>query len=435
MFSDFDQRQKGSVNAILDKWYTTNSDDFIFPIIDGPPGTGKTTIGANAVAQYLNENPNKSVLYMCYTNFAADSAQRTLQKQGLKPGQIIRITANSMDKNWKDGVVGVKWDCSNITRDEERRLKACSVLLCTLHRSRLASKLRSIKTRVIVDEFSQVNPSMFFSTINRIRYLNPEGYALLGDPNQLPIVTTQNLLLMNIKDFIIRRKPYTPHELDYQYRMHQDICAAVNSLRRALGTYDIKTAEHVKNRDLENLDPPYRWNSQNVSPDLREILAPQYPCVIVNTDGLGGQEERGFRGSVKNSTEANLACRLAQEFYKSYMTESGEHLIPTILTPYNAQLSEISQKLPPHLRQSLTTIYKAQGKEYDCVIISFVRNNPKKFIGFLKEPYLKAQTYVACSRAKAKLVILLSFSTFLESDHIDFNYLCETKSAHIVDVK
>jgi superfamily I DNA and/or RNA helicase len=106
-----------------------------------------------------------------------------------------------------------------------------------------------------------------------------------------------------------------------------------------------------------------------------------------------------------------------------------------ILTPYNAQLSEILQKLPPHLRRCITTIYKAQGKEYDCVIISFVRNNPKKFIGFLKEPHLKAQTYVACSRAKAKLVILLSFSTFLESDHIDFNYLRETKSAHVVNAK
>jgi radical SAM superfamily enzyme YgiQ (UPF0313 family) len=38
-------------------------------------------------------------------------------------------------------------------------------------------------------------------------------------------------------------------------------------------------------------------------------------------------------------------------------------------------------------------------------------------------------------KEKAKLVILLSFSTFLESDHIDFNYLSETKSAHVVHVK
>jgi cytidylate kinase len=162
LFSSFDQIQKRSVKAILDKWYTTGDDAFIFPIIDGPPGTGKTTIGANAVAQYLNENPNSQVLYMCYTNFAADSAQKSLQNQGFEPRQIIRITTNVKNKNWNTGVVGVKSDCSNLTPEEKRRLKACSVLLCTLHRSRLASKLRSNKTRVMVDEFSQVNPSMFF---------------------------------------------------------------------------------------------------------------------------------------------------------------------------------------------------------------------------------------------------------------------------------
>ena len=58
------------------------------------------------------------------------------------------------------------------------------------------------------------------------------------------------------------------------------------------------------------------------------------------------------------------------------------------------------------------TIYKAQGREYPFVIVSFARKNPIQTIGFLAEPELRAQTYVACSRAMAKLVLLFSFSTF-----------------------
>jgi len=418
---------------MLDTWSSAGTDEFVLPIVDGPPGTGKTTIGANAVAQYLRENPRGQALYMCYTNFAADSAQRKLLQQGLTSKQVIRITPSPRDKDWRGGIVGVKWDFSNIGMEETRRLKSCSVLLCTLHRSRLASRLRSARTRVVVDEFSQVNPPMFFSTVNRLRYLNPDGYALLGDPKQLPMVTTQPLLLMNIKDFITRRKPYTPHELELQHRMHQDICDAVNSLRKALGTYGIKSAEHVKDRDLDGLE--YSWNSTKVSLDLREIVDPQYPCVIVNTDALGGNEEPSFRGSVRNVAEASYACRLAQEFYNSCRKETGEHLVPRILTPYAAQLVEISRRLPARLQRTCTTVFRAQGREYDCVIISFVRNNPAKFIGFLQEPHLRAQTYVACSRARAKLVILLSFNTFLGAGHLDFDHLSETKTAHVVNAK
>lgn len=432
LISKFDGMQRGALNAMLKSWDIDGPDKYVFPIIDGPPGTGKTTIGTAAAAEYLLNNPRANILYMCYTNFAAERAQEKLYEFGFGPNQVARLTSNPNDTGKKPGVVGLRWDFSNISYDNIRKLRSCPILLCTLHRARVISeRLRSSQMRVVVDEFSQVNAPMFFSTVQRINKLNPGGFALLGDPRQLPVITTQNTLSPNICSFITGIKSYTPHGLKLQHRMHDGICAAVNSLRKALvAPYDLESADHVKDRNLTLLG--YEWNEREAPPELREILYPQHPFVIVDTDGLGGTEEQIVGGSTRNIAEAKYAVKLANAFYNCYRMRTGERLQPMILSPYSAQVMEIFKNLPPYLQGWCTTIFRSQGREYPCVIVSFVRNNPNNFIGFLKEPELRAQMYVACSRPQAKLVVLLSRSTFLGGGYTDFDYLCDTHGAHLV---
>lgn len=428
----FDERQNRAVDAILENCLA--GDDFIFPIVDGPPGTGKTTVGAVAVAEYLlKTNMNAQILYVCYTHYAASQAKETLEKKlNLPPDKVIKLTYETRKKDWNKGIVGCKPDLTDLSDNEMRKLKQCPVLLSTLHGLGRALKARSIHCKIIVDEFSQVDPAMFFSTVSRLRNHNPSGYALLGDPKQLPVVTTQPLLSLNIKNYLEVRKPIPSHELKVQHRMHKDICAAVNSLRRDLGAYPIESSREAKNRNLRNLG--YRWNKNVVNPKLKDILDPSYPFVIVNTDCLGrGYEQRSFRGSVKNTLEAQLAVELAKMFYNSFKKANGEQLKPVILSPYAAQVNEIFSKLPLTLRDGCLTVYRAQGREYPCVIVSFVRKNPERMIGFLDDLILKAQTYVACSRAQGKLVVLLSFDTFLGAGHRAFEYLCQIPEAHVVE--
>jgi ATP-dependent exoDNAse (exonuclease V) alpha subunit len=434
LWTTFDNNQRAAVSAILDRWYSAGDNSFVLPIIDGPPGTGKTTVAAVAIARYLLENPREQVLYMCYTNFAADCALKILMnKLGFSETQAIRIPANPRERG--PGIFGFS-DLEDLSGLERRMLERCPVLLCTLHRAGKASQLRRRGTKVLIDEFSQVNIPMFFATIERVKYLDPEGYALLGDPKQLPMVTTQPVLYQNICSFIMGRKPeYEPHGLILQHRMHEDICNAVNSLRRALGTYDIETSPKIQDRKLTHQEFGFQWNEEVISdPLLREILDPNNPLVIVNIDNLDAREEECYRGSIKNTAEARLAATIAEAFYESYRREDGAKLLPTILSPYSAQVVEITRRLPSHLQDRCTTVFRAQGREYPCVIISFVRSNPNRFIGFLDEPQLRAQTYVACSRAQAKLVILLSFRTFLNAGHADFDHLCGTRSAHVVNI-
>jgi len=429
LISKFDTRQRRAVNATLDEW--NSADDFVLPIIDGPPGTGKTTVATAAVAQYLSENPRNHVLYMCYTNFAAEQAMRKLLELGFDYTQVVRISSNPSEQG--DGVIGFRNE-DELSNRQRTYLNNTPVLVCTLHRAGIASRFRRDGARVVIDEFSQVNVPIFFATVSRLRRLNPRNFALFGDPYQLPIVTTQPLLYQNICSYIRGRVPqYDPIGLITQYRMHETICSAVNQLRRALGTYEIRTADRVKNQDLTSLG--YRWIRTNTSPIFEEIIDPQYPVVIVNTDYLLNSNEVRMSTSWVNPGEARIAVRLAEAFNRSFIKDSGERLKPIILSPYSAQVYEIRRLLQSYSENigECTTIYRAQGREYLCVIISFVRNNPYGFIGFLAEPQLRAQTYVACSRAQAKLVILMSFRTFLNAEHLDFDYLYRTPGAKIID--
>ncbi len=217
--------------------------------------------------------------------------------------------------------------------------------------------------------------------------------------------------------------------------MHEDICEAVNSLRKICGAHRIETGETAKKRDLTQLG--YKWDRTKSPPNLTEILDPSKPLVIINTDKIG-KEDKEFGGSVKNVEEAKLAVKIANALHDTYKDSNGRPLEPFILSPYSAQIGEIRQELPAHLRNNCITIYRSQGREYPCVIISFVRNNDYGNIGFLggsdydASEAMKEQTYVACSRAQAKLILLMSFRTFLNHGHREFEELYNTKNAHII---
>jgi superfamily I DNA and/or RNA helicase len=79
------------------------------------------------------------------------------------------------------------------------------------------------------------------------------------------------------------------------------------------------------------------------------------------------------------------------------------------------------------------TVYKAQGREYPFVIVSMVRNNEDANVGFLDLPYLRGQAYVALSRAKAKMIVLVSENTF--APHPVFNAFLSIRGERCLKLK
>lgn len=440
LFGMYDKRQQRAVEGILDEWNSDNG-DFVFPIIDGPPGTGKTSVGTLAAAKYALENKGAQVGYLAYTHYAVKKARENLVSLGFPKDKVVELHYDINQTNWDKGIFGCDSDVKSATFDQKRRLKQCDVLLCTLYSSRRVFSTAS-RPKVIIDEFSQVSTPMFFSVLRKVfsqkgntQGCYPEGFALLGDPIQLPVISTQPLLRPNIGIYIMQRKPHENHQLVTQHRMHKEICDAVNQLRIVAHAHIIETANDALNKDLLALK--YSWSKARAPADLIDILDPAKPFVLVNTDKYG-PEERLFGGSVKNIKEAKLAVKIAKAFNQTYTHEDGKGLEPYILSPYSAQIGEIRQQTPENLENAINciTVYRAQGQEYPCVIISFVRNNPGGYIGFLgSENEFKEQTYVACSRAQAKLVVLMSFNTFLNKGHTEFEALRKSKNAHIVELE
>lgn len=428
---DFHTRQERAMSAMKDSCF--GDDRFVFPIVDGPPGTGKTFTATAGIASYLVEEPQEQFAYLCPTHYAAQKAKENFERLGFPPDRVVRLAPNFYETNETQGIIGCKNDLSNLSRNQVRMLKNCEVVLSTLHGAKRVLNTRSKSFRFIVDEFSQVDPSLFFSAIGKTKHQNrnPNAYALFGDPEQLPVVTTQPRLRMNIADYIVSRQPsYDPHRLEIQHRMHEDICQAVNTLRRCFNAPPIDPHPEVRNRGLVEMG--YRWEESQVEGNFREILDPEYPFVIVNTDACGEEDRNTFGKSVRNTGEAKLAAKISELFHETFVDESGEQLTPEVLSPYTAQVGEIKNLISGSIAECIT-IYKAQGREYPCVILSFVRNNSSGNIGFLKAAETRAQSYVGCSRAQAKLVLLFSRETFLTSGTEDYELLYETDSAHIVE--
>jgi superfamily I DNA and/or RNA helicase len=93
---------------------------------------------------------------------------------------------------------------------------------------------------------------------------------------------------------------------------------------------------------------------------------------------------------------------------------------PVVLTPYKFQKNVIIQETGE--TYSALTIEQYQGSESDLVLASLVRKNIEGRIGFLKE---FNRLYVALSRAKKKLVVVMNRSTFEGSAVFSpfFNYV------------
>ena len=422
-------QQREAAEAIVKSWNEAGEEKFVFPIVNGPPGTGKTHVAAVGCAKYVlqgrEEGEKPEVVYLCKTNFACERAKEVLFSLGFTfcpPGTTVpdvplaaRIKAGEQRFQWKDGVVG--WDDAG--KMDMDMLKVHHVLVATVHSAGKSYPLRG-KTKIVVDEFSQVNAMDFFAAVERVCRGGGglQGLALLGDPLQLPLVTTQSELRTNIFSWLQMRfhsRVLPRHELRRQYRMNEEICEGVNRIREEMGSYRLETAREVKRRRLQIELPG------SLPKGIRRALDPDHPLVLVDTSGLG-EERRGFGQavgdrSVSNPGEAKLAARLAYEA----MRLAGPRAVK-VLTPYSAQertiRGEMKRLAGEEGEEAVSTIWRAQGQEWPCVIVSLVRNNrgetPEKRWGFLGDEFLMAQIYVAASRAQSKLVVLASQETFRE---------------------
>ncbi|EFJ04747.1 hypothetical protein SELMODRAFT_138328 [Selaginella moellendorffii] len=198
--------------------------------------------------------------------------------------------------------------------------------------------------------------------------------------------------------------------LTVQYRMHEHIMdwSSHELYGGKVGTdwtflklttrhafYQIQAHELVASRKLFELD------------GVKKTPATEHTLVLIDICGCDMEESKDETESSFNEGEARIAITHAQK-----LVESGVKAIDIgIVTPYAAQVSIycfrvcVEQRL---LEVEISTIDGFQGREKEAMIISMVRSNDKKEVGFLSD---KRRMNVAVTRAKRQCCVICDSDT------------------------
>ncbi|KAF9485626.1 P-loop containing nucleoside triphosphate hydrolase protein [Pholiota conissans] len=188
--------------------------------------------------------------------------------------------------------------------------------------------------------------------------------------------------------------------LEVQYRMHDQICSFPS---KSLYGSKLKSHESVASHLLSDL-PNTQADSEE---DKKEFL--ETPVVFFDTAGCEYFERLdgdGDEGSRCNENEATIVNNWIDKLIEFGIAPNQI----AIITPYQAQVTLLTSLLRPKYGPSLEigTVDGMQGREKEAVIISLVRSNDIREVGFLKE---KRRMNVAMTRAKRHLCVVGDSST------------------------
>jgi len=272
---------------------------------------------------------------------------------------------------------------------------------------------------VVIDEATQsTEPSCLIPMVKGERWL------MAGDHKQLPPTVLSEEAAPHLQRTLFERMLEVygsgiKEMLRVQYRMNEVI------MRFPAKTfYDGKIIAHesVAHRTLRDLgigvevlgDVPHPYD---------RILDPDRPLVF--TDTLGRSPERQRRGSTSyyNEGEARIVLRVVQNLLKLGLKAKDVGVI----SPYDDQVDHMRSLLwengvPNEVE--IKTVDGFQGREKEVIVVSFVRSNSYREIGFLVDT---RRLNVAITRPKVKLVVI-GDSLTLESHDVYRAFVEYTRS-------
>jgi len=401
--------QKTLPKAIYEEFQTLNADQQRavaqalsandYSLILGMPGTGKSTTIVFLV-RVLSEL-RKTVLLSAYTNSAVDNLALKLKKY--KRVEFCRIGRKASVHHELHEYIVTNSDFSTV-REVRNYLQKKTVVCAT---ALTAAGTPLVTTRnfdyCIIDEASQVTQPVCIGPL-----LYCKTFILVGDHYQLPPLVTsteakEGGLDISLFKRLAEAHPQAVTSLRSQYRMNHDIMDLSNllvynnTLKCGNGAVSERCLD-IPNRDRINPKPVEgTW--------LHRLLLPESRVLFLDTDKMNIKEETapGGKGTI-NPTEVKIMCTAIEALLQ------GGIQVPEIgiISPYRSQLKIIREVLPnPDFL--IDTIDRYQGRDKDCIFLSFVHSNEKSHVSHIMLDWRRIN--VAVSRAKRKLVFVGSSST------------------------
>jgi len=417
-------------------------------LLNGPPGTGKTSIIIKELVRQLYKNEKSNILLLAYTNRAVDEICEAVNNAIINFDDINDGIVNygRTDRNFIR--IGNELSCSqkhkhNLLSNISKNVSSRNDLKELLNKHRIyistiasmASKVDLFKLKkfdtIIVDEASQILEPQIIGILP-----NCDKFILIGDHKQLPAIVLQsvedsktksakldsiglhnrkNSLFERLYTFCEKNKlEFAYDKLTYQGRMHKEIALFPShsfyesKLKQA---FDIPNLSPKIKEELRRQDIPLSFKSS--SKNTLEDLLSKKRLIFFSSQ----KDEKDNSFGKKNDSEARLVIKIVQEIKKLFISNSKkfeETKTIGIIAPFRNQIALIKQKLeeaniPNYDKITVDTVERYQGSQRDIIILSFAINNPYQLNGIVNtndDGTVDRKLNVALTRAKEQLILI-----------------------------
>lgn len=368
-----------------------NSDDVC--IVQGLPGTGKTTI--ITIIVLLSVLQNQRVLLSSHTHTAIDNVLMKLLPYSVSTFSsshtelpVLRLGEQSrIHPSIRQYHITQQW--SGAFDEYAQIMSQCMVVGATVYTSVAQFPRGVVFDRCIVDEAGQITEPSILQVMMMSRKT-----LLVGDSMQLPPLVQSNLmseggLSESLLSRLEKQHPACASKLCVQYRMNEAIMALTNHLiyHNCLTTATTQLASSVLAVQLSEKAPTW----------VREVCLPAHCVVFVNTDGWS-DENRESCSALLSSHQNEFEARITEQLV-TWMVDGGVACSDIgVISPYSAQVSLLSNRLSRFCRQwrrvccmmgrhkphggkeascclEVSTVDRFQGRDKECVVVSLVRSN------------------------------------------------------------
>jgi len=361
----------------------------------GPPVVSPVVrVGKSSAAVSSAEPRLEAVSLLALAAADERYGQLEAMRSGFKPGGEAK-KKKELKTNW-GGAKNLEFAIQRAVI-ESARIVCTTIMGC----GGMTMKQSGLYDVIVFDEACSCSVPAATVALQR---LSQNGRVILaGDPLQLPPTVLDSTakatgLGCSLFEFIAgQRGGREPVLLSTQYRMHPALAhfPGRHFYGGKLGCSGAQRVDAV--RACRSLP---RWPAPGRLGPVSFLEVPR-PC----SGGPADLESADAQGSSQNASEVSLIVTIVRSLERANVLPSSA----IVLTPYEGQRVLLSKVLAQQgSRVVVSTIDGFQGQEADFVLVSTVRSNARRAVGFLED---WRRMNVALTRARAGLLVVGSRAT------------------------